>query len=229
MKTMISLLLGVVALLALAVPAEAQYYRDYRVDQLRMAIAGYNRGYDPYYYGPRVDDPCDHITTVEGGALGAGGGALLGAAISGRRGAAIGAVGGAIVGGVIASRNKPPANCADVAGPQIQQQMASPTSYQEQSTQMTRPVAGPAAYTSGEGEFELSNSTRFRIEVYYDEKYLGRLNPGSSLRGDYPDNGKKYEAHMLVPNEEGGVSSRPAKIVPGDNGLTFADPTLAER
>lgn len=224
-------------------------YRDYYDPYYR---GGYDPYYDPRLNDPRFYDPCfgsdqhwqgmrgtmhahegkthfrpcdptnNRIGTVGGGALGAGGGALIGAVIGGRRGAAIGAVSGAATGGVLASRNNHD-NCI-VVGPTAQQGGGTPVSYQEQAPTPIQPIAGPATSGSGEGEFELSNSSRFRLEVYYDGKYLGRLGPDASLQVSYPEKSKKYTAHMLVPNEEGGTSSRPAKIVPGDAGLTFAEP-----
>jgi len=64
MRTVISFVIGVFVVLAMAIPAEAQYYRDYRVEQLRDAIGGYDRqsiygGRDTYgYRDPRMTDPC---------------------------------------------------------------------------------------------------------------------------------------------------------------------------
>ncbi len=164
-------------------------------------------------------------------AIGTTGGAVAGAVFGGKKGAVIGGGAGALSGWLASRKFNRHDNCL-IIEPTVAQSTGlspnegTPVSYQEQAPPPTpTPIAGPAVSGSGEGEFELSNGTPFRLEVYYDGKYLDRMGLNASWKVGYPEKNKLYAAHMLVPNEEGGVSSRPAKIVPGDNGLTFADPT----
>lgn len=246
MRRMLSFVLAAIFVAMVAVPAQAQYgnYDNSQISYAeavriasarRAAVLGYdpyyyNNYYDPYdmYYRQRPYDPCaGQITTVGGGALGAGGGALIGAVVGGRKGAAIGAVSGAVVGGVIASRNNRNNPCVSSHRTASIENQVMPAPPEEQASTSTRPVAGPAT-NAGEGEFTLSSSSRFRSEVYYDGTYVGRLNPGSSMKGEYPEKDKRYEAYLLVPNEEGGISSLKARIVPGDNGITFSEPETAQ-
>lgn len=201
-----------------------------------------------FHFRP-FDDTNKKLGTFSAGALGAGAGAMVGYGStrnmrSHGKANAIGAgatIGGGLLAGWLASRHTHD-NCLTIEPMVVQSgglvalssdaaAVTTTVSSVEHSVGVVtskQPIAGPAVSGSGEGEFELFNSSRFRVEVYYDEKYLGRLNPGASLRVNYPEKDKRYQAHMLVPNEEGGISSRPARIVPGDSGLTFSEPEVAQ-
>ncbi len=184
-----------------------------------------------------LDDTNQRLGRGGAVAVGTAGGTVAGAVFGGRKGAVVGGGIGALAGWFTSRKFDRHDNCL-IMEPAVAQSAgllpsggAPVSSNQEQvPTQPSpTPIAGPAVNATGEGEFTLENGTPFRLEVYYDGKYLDRMGLNASWKVGYPEKEKRYEAHMLVPNEEGGISSRPAKIVPGNNGLTFADPTSAGR
>ena len=128
----------------------------------------------------------------------------------------------AIIGGVVAT-----AAIVSKAISKNRQSRENAENIAVQNEPQVRPVAGPGA-SSGEGKFSLENSTNFMLEVYYDGKSIGQLNPGENMRVDYPVSGKKYSAHMAIPNREGGTSSLEATIYPGNTGIQFVEPDTGQ-
>jgi len=89
-------------------------------------------------------------------------------------------------------------------------------------------VAGPSA-GGGNGQLELSNQTRFAVEVYHrsekgKEKYMGRLVSGDAWRVKAPKPGEAYHGFALIPNQNGGLSSDRLVPAPTWNGWVFVEP-----
>ncbi len=209
-------------------------------------------GSDQFYQGMRGSmhvhkgevhfRPCDptdsRINTAVGGALGAGGGALVGASVAGQRGAAIGATAGAIVGGVLASRRSHD-NCLVVRSATAVETRSghvtteavsatAPVNVPELQTipEVTsqRPIAGPAVSGSAE-ELEICNQTRVYVELYDGDTYLGRMSPGSVLRVGFPKN--RYRGFALVPNPDGGFRKDELDREVSPTSWIFVEPDVA--
>lgn len=89
-------------------------------------------------------------------------------------------------------------------------------------------VAGPSV-GGGNGEFELSNSTRFSVEVYHrnekgKEKYVGRLGSGDAWAVKAPKPSEAYHGFALIPNQNGGLTSDRLVPMPSGNGWVFVEP-----
>ncbi|MDO8591850.1 MAG: hypothetical protein Q7R60_02950, partial [bacterium] len=92
-------------------------------------------------------------------------------------------------------------------------------------------AAGPSA-GGGQGDFELSNSTRYSVDVYLrgqkgKEKHLGRLSSGDAWAVEAPKPGEAYHGYALIPNQGGGLSSDHLYPVPAQNGWVFTEPPEA--
>ena len=79
------------------------------------------------------------------------------------------------------------------------------------------------------GEFTLSNSTRFKMDVYdgetgKEENFQFRLSPGEKRGVDVP--GDRYRGLALVPNIYGSISNEEFKISPTDAGWVFVEPDV---
>ncbi|MDP3792244.1 MAG: glycine zipper family protein [bacterium] len=164
------------------------------------------------------------------------GGAVIGYVLGGPKGAAIGGVSGAAIGTIKGDDHKdcfpvdsnhPDLTFGTTAQPTFQKiDETSPVSRVEQGTDFSadQPVAGPAA-NSGSGSFTLENQTRVYLEAYDGSRYLGRMNPGASMRVDVPQD--RYRGYALVPNRKGGLSKDEVGVEPGDDGWAFIEPEVA--
>lgn len=167
------------------------------------------------------DDTNFRIGTGMGGTLGAGGGAAIGGATGGRKGAAIGAVGGAIVGGILGS-HKSHNNCL-VIEPAMAQ-MVTQNSVLPQVVQQT--VDASVSTSHGEGQFELSNSTRVYVEAYDGETYIGRIAPGATLSVGPPKD--RYRGFAQVPQPDGRLAKDELSREVSPSGWTFIEPASAQ-
>ena len=145
-------------------------------------------------------------------------GGVIGGLLGGGKGAAIGATGGAAIALYDNSRyySTPDVACRAI-GAQMEQE-------QPNVRQQEQPLAGPAA-NGGKGEFTLSNSTRFPLEVYDGEKYIGRMTPRENWHIAAPED--RYHAFALIPNSNGSLSKDETDLQPTDNGWTFTEPAVA--
>ena len=173
MKRLISVVLvGVFAILAMVIPAEAQgraqrYPGDYgRYDRgdVQCRYDRYGRPYDCR----RIDRRYDRR-----------GGGSVGSFV-------VGAVVGGVVGAVIASRK----NRSEQS---VYQQSPEPV-------ELAQPVAGPVTNV-GEGQFELSNSTKTYVEAYDGDTYVGRMAPEATMKVGPPKD--RYRGFALVPQSDG--------------------------
>lgn len=87
----------------------------------------------------------------------------------------------------------------------------------------SKPLAGPAAQGRS-CEFTLTNSTRFPLEVYDGEKYLGRMRPQDDWKVNAPEDG--YKAYALIPNTRGSLTNDQTDIQPTDDGWMFTEPNF---
>jgi hypothetical protein len=96
-----------------------------------------------------------------------------------------------------------------------------------------QPLAGPSNVRNGNnGEFVLTNTTRFSIEVYFGKgkgKHIGRLASGTSLNVKGPKPGERYSGFALIPNTNGGLSSDEVPIQPTQNGWVFVEPDCSRQ
>lgn len=78
------------------------------------------------------------------------------------------------------------------------------------------------------GEFTLSNSTRFKMDVYDGETKEGnllfRLSPGEKRGVDAPED--RYRGLALVPNIHGNISTEEFGVSPTDAGWVFVEPDV---
>lgn len=95
----------------------------------------------------------------------------------------------------------------------------------------TRPNAElvrPIIEKRSEGEFTLSNSTRFKMDVYDGEtkegNFLFRLSPGEKRGVDAPED--RYRGLALVPNIHGNISTEEFSVSPTDAGWIFIEPNV---
>lgn len=93
-------------------------------------------------------------------------------------------------------------------------------------------IAGPAAGGRQGRGFELSNSTRFSVEVYLrnqkgEEKYQGRLASGDTWSVKAPKPGEAYLGYALIPDQRGGLTSDRLVPVPTESGWMFVEPQEA--
>lgn len=79
------------------------------------------------------------------------------------------------------------------------------------------------------GEFTISNSTRFKMDVYdgdtsKEENFQFRMAPGEKHDVDAP--GDRYRGLALVPNVNGSISTEEFKVSPTDAGWIFIEPDV---
>lgn len=79
------------------------------------------------------------------------------------------------------------------------------------------------------GEFTLSNSTRFKMDVYdgetgKEENFQFRLAPGEKRGVDAPED--RYRGLALVPNIHGNISTEEFGVSPTDAGWIFIEPSV---
>jgi len=79
------------------------------------------------------------------------------------------------------------------------------------------------------GEFTLSNSTRFKMDVYdgetgKEENFQFRLVPGEKRGVDAPED--RYRGLALVPNIRGNISTEEFGVSPTDVGWIFVEPDI---
>ncbi len=79
------------------------------------------------------------------------------------------------------------------------------------------------------GEFTLSNSTRFKMDVYDGDtsdqaNFKFRLAPGEKRGVDAPED--RYRGLALVPNIHGNISTEEFKVSPTDAGWIFVEPNV---
>ncbi len=176
--------------------------------------------------------------TVTYGAIGAG----IGYGVSGDlRGTMIGAAGGAIL-GLLTHRG----NCNNNQHDSNNVVVTPP--YQNREDVRVGPDGIPVAigtrpYAMQEapvrpviekrsGEFTLSNSTRFKMDVYDGEtgkegNFKFRLAPGEKRGVDAP--GDRYRGLALVPNIHGNISTEEFGVSPTDAGWIFIEPDVMRR
>ena len=227
------------------------YYNPYYNDGYnRYGYDRYNRdprmtdpcyGSDQFYQGVRGTihahkgvmhfRPCDptnrRIGTADGGALGAGGGALLGS-LGGRKGAAVGAVGGAIVGGVLGSKHAHD-NCVVMGSGNPSQTMQSsaqqvPSKASEEmapAPQHVESVRNEAVNPENEISWTTVNTTDFPalvIDPNNGKKTL--IQRRGSVELPNPSGPKAYEVKILSPGA-GKTDVNPGQIKPSKDFLRW--------
>jgi hypothetical protein len=85
-----------------------------------------------------------------------------------------------------------------------------------------RPVPESRVQKVTEGGFCVVNSTKFWVELYDGDKFLGRLAAGQTLEVPAPEKG--YRGLALIPNTTGGIGKGKVVIVATDNGWEFVPP-----
>lgn len=91
-----------------------------------------------------------------------------------------------------------------------------------------RPLAGPSYVdraTARGALWTLKNSTRFYVEVYDGEKYLGRLGAGRQWRVPAPN--EFYQGFALIPNNGGSLTEGIPCRQGTDGGWNFEEPRFA--
>ncbi len=173
--------------------------------------------------------------TITYGTIGAG----IGYGVSGNlRGTVIGAASGAIVGLLThrGNNNQQRDNGTIVTPPSEPQQnirwasdgtpvaVGTRPGYQPNQEVPVRPVVEKRT-----GEFNLSNSTRFKMDVYdgetgKEENFQFRLAPGEKRGVDAPED--RYRGLALVPNIHGNISTEEFGVSPTDAGWIFIEPDV---
>jgi len=218
---------------------ENALFRVNHAGELRLMRLLFNRGYELYGYyargphGPRtfypvLDRNCKPLGKRQRWERGIGltlAGAVIGGIVDGWKGAGKGAAAGGAGALINDSRYCNPEQKQEEiyypSDPLPERGGASrrPTG----GVFSTRPLAGPAA-DSREGEFELSNATRFLVEVYDGNEYLGRMKPGEVWHVDAPLN--QYDGYALIPNKRGKLSKDTVDRDVSDRGWVFTEPTF---
>ncbi|MDO8591367.1 MAG: hypothetical protein Q7R60_00375 [bacterium] len=219
MKKMSLVLSVLFVLVAFVLPVSAQCFEN---SELGRVMAGPCVQHSIWRVRAGVNEAINigGYSGVGGGSVGIGGGrvgrdigaGLLGAAVGG----AFGGRKGALIGGAAG------VGAAELFGSLAKRRSGG------------HAAAGPSAGGRGGqgGEFELSNSTRYSVDVYRRdqkgrEKYLGRLASGDASIVEAPKPGETYHGYVLIPNNAGGLSSDRIFPAPTTDGWEFREPPEA--